>query len=68
MSRKFYRTTVIIYTDHDVEGFSLAELGQKAETGDAICDGQEAVEVEETDLPEGVASFFAQTEHQLKKV
>lgn len=55
---KFYKTTIVIFTDYDPSGVEIDDLAHNAISGDAICNGSVHEEVEKKDLPEGVASFF----------
>jgi hypothetical protein len=53
-----YRHTITVYSRRDMSGCSLESIGFEADQGDAIADGPEVEEVETSELPEGVASFF----------
>lgn len=63
MSRRIYKTTIIIYTDEPtmVEGdeWELETLAREATEGGAICTRQECERITHLDnVPDAVTSFF----------
>lgn len=54
-----YKTTIVIYSEFDPMEVELEDLTREATEGAAICDGMKAVQVPDSDLPEGVAEFFS---------
>lgn len=60
MAKKLYKTTIVIWTDHNPQNVEINDLAQNAVDGDAYCSKKETAFIEdaESDIDWDGTEFF----------